>query len=263
MDLDELIAAEREHPPKADPKEVRANWKRISASAAAGVPLPVDLSPAAVKVTASSKLAALVASTSAKVTIAVTLVGGSTVAVVANQPDESEPARVETVARVEAPAPEPRPSLEGVPAPVPQAPAERPVLQDEPAPEEEAPAASTEETGGSVAGVRRRKTTTARRPPVEPPPPDSIADELALIQSAQRSLQANDAPSALHSLQTHRERFPSGSLREDRLALRVLALCAAGRHSDGKAARKKFLEAWPKSIYVDRVRQACNDPAAD
>jgi hypothetical protein len=273
-DLDELIAAERENPPTAEPDEVKATWKRISASAATGVPLPVDLSPAAVKVTASSKLAALVASTSAKVTIAVTLVGGSTVAVVASQP--KEPTAPVSAATSNASGPDeggpdgerertPRarastPAIDtSVPAPTPRA---EPV-PEEPDAEIALPTSPdlTEETSATVAGTKVRRRP--RPQPTTQQEQQDIAAELALIQAAQRSLRADDPQSALQNLRTHRQRHPDGTMKEDRLALEVIALCAAGRHDEGTRARTEFLRSWPQSIYIDRVRQACDHDAPD
>jgi hypothetical protein len=106
-------------------------------------------------------------------------------------------------------------------------------------------------------------------PPVEQPlaapgqtsvPTEAEApNELALIRKALTSLRDRDAGRALTLLEEHAARFPSGSFATERRGLHVVALCAAGRVSDGRRERAAFLKASASSPIAARVRGACNE----
>lgn len=87
--------------------------------------------------------------------------------------------------------------------------------------------------------------------------PDSSMDEVKTILRAKRALADGHPKEALTALEEHERGYPHGSLAEERDALRVLALCADGRASEGAAERAAFLRAHPLSAYGDRVRAAC------
>ena len=46
-------------------------------------------------------------------------------------------------------------------------------------------------------------------------------------------------------------------MQEDRLALRALVLCAAGRDEVGAAAAETFRKSYARSLYAKRVDEAC------
>jgi hypothetical protein len=80
----------------------------------------------------------------------------------------------------------------------------------------------------------------------------SIDDELALLFRARR-LVSRDAPKALLLLREHAERFPRGPFQEEREALSIEALVAAG---DGEAATRRYAEfrrRHPRSAYGTRL----------
>ncbi|MFY0534504.1 hypothetical protein [Nannocystis pusilla] len=58
-------------------------------------------------------------------------------------------------------------------------------------------------------------------------------------------------------LERHAQDFAAGSLTEERQALRVLALCAAGEVARGVDEAAVFLGAHPRSTYAARVAAAC------
>jgi hypothetical protein len=92
-----------------------------------------------------------------------------------------------------------------------------------------------------------------------PPPPSAstLLEETDLLRRAQTSLQAGDAAAALARLDELGARHPDGLLREERLAARVVALCAAGRAGDARREAERFLLEAPLSIHAARVRASC------
>lgn len=115
-----------------------------------------------------------------------------------------------------------------------------------------------------------RRTSDDRPRPTRPtertsthaaePPPPSPSDDLALVEAAEAALRAGDPERALELLHRHEQRFPRAATVEEREALRVLALCAAGRAVEGRGARWTFLREHPRSAYRERIEKAC--PAA-
>lgn len=92
-----------------------------------------------------------------------------------------------------------------------------------------------------------------------PVPEDSstLAAETALLQRAQAALASEDPGAALARLGEHAQQFPRGVLARERDALRVTALCAAGRSDEGRAEAAAFLKAHGSSLLAERVRGAC------
>lgn len=143
-------------------------------------------------------------------------------------------------------------------------PSEAPV-EMEPAPTDPAPASAVD---APKAERRPRKPNPATKPgnpaapssaPQEAPTamPDALAQELKLMQRARRAIDAGTPKAALSILAEHRRRFSSGQLREDRMALRVVALCASGNNTTGAREANAFARAFPKSHHLGRVRSSC------
>jgi hypothetical protein len=101
-------------------------------------------------------------------------------------------------------------------------------------------------------------------PPVLPPPASSatLSAEIALLSQANALLAGGDPARALALLDEHRRLYPRGALVEERDAARVLALCGAGRHSEGIAARGRFLREHATSPQLARVQNACATPGS-
>ena len=97
----------------------------------------------------------------------------------------------------------------------------------------------------------------AERPAPSDAPALVLRDELAGVREAEKALNAGQPGRALAALE-ELERFPGGSLREERGALRVLANCQLATASSGEQARR-FLSTYAKSMYASRVRQACGE----
>ncbi|APR75319.1 putative Fe-S oxidoreductase [Minicystis rosea] len=90
------------------------------------------------------------------------------------------------------------------------------------------------------------------------PPPDSLAAETQSLREAHGVLQGGDASRALALLD---EKAAAGAkLREERGALRVLALCQLGKVEEARAAAQRFFLENPQSPLAARVRASCIGP---
>ena len=91
------------------------------------------------------------------------------------------------------------------------------------------------------------------RPASAPAIDPVLAAELALVDAAKRALAAGDAARALDRLAAHARDFRRGQLAEERQALRVEALCAAGKRPQARAEATLFLREYPASTHADRA----------
>lgn len=146
-----------------------------------------------------------------------------------------------TLSRRPAPVPTPAPPVPAVVVTAPPSP--RASIAPPPPPVVEAPPAEA-----TPAPAPRRAVA---------PPEDPLLAELRAVQTAQRALARRDGVTALRTLAALDRTQPQGDLREERDALRVLALCAAGRTDDAHAAAEVFLTRHPGSPQATRVRGAC------
>jgi hypothetical protein len=64
-------------------------------------------------------------------------------------------------------------------------------------------------------------------------------------------------------LRRHADRFPSGVLAEEREALAVRALAAAGRRSEAEVRGRAFAAKYPESIMRPAVESAIRATAPD
>jgi hypothetical protein len=86
---------------------------------------------------------------------------------------------------------------------------------------------------------------------------DSLGPELALLRDARAALDRHEPLAALASLDQHALRYPHGTLQQERLAARALALCALGRTAAAAAAAGELTRVAPGSPYLARVRAGC------
>jgi hypothetical protein len=99
------------------------------------------------------------------------------------------------------------------------------------------------------------RTSIGTSPPAEE---SSLTDELALLERARIALGRGDPQDALRLLAEHERSFATGELVEERRALRILALCDAGKTVQGRAEARAFLAAHPAATLAGRTRSACN-----
>jgi len=102
----------------------------------------------------------------------------------------------------------------------------------------------------SVAAPSPPATSTA------PPTGETLAAERSLLDEASGALRAGDAQAALRDLDLHGQRFPVGVLAEERDAMTVEALVAAGRADDARAAGARFRAAHSGSLLQPTVEDA-------
>jgi hypothetical protein len=90
-------------------------------------------------------------------------------------------------------------------------------------------------------------------------PANRLAEETALLAAANGELRNGDARRALGLLDDYDRRYPSGVLREEVLATRVIARCQIGLAPDAAARRaaNTFLSRHPASPLAPRVRSSC------
>ncbi len=95
--------------------------------------------------------------------------------------------------------------------------------------------------------------------PVEPPQAQAEQDPLVLenrrLREIHEALQRGDAERALSMIDGAKE--GGQTLREERSASRVYALCALGKADEASAAIAEFLRLYPGSLHAHRVRNAC------
>jgi RNA polymerase sigma-70 factor (ECF subfamily) len=114
-------------------------------------------------------------------------------------------------------------------------------------------------------------STAARELPIAEPSPSggapvaafagTVSEEMRLLGAAQRELSARRGDEALRLLEEHARKFPEGALGEERLAVRVLALCDLGRVAEARQATRDFLSRFPVSPLVPRIRESCGQVA--
>jgi hypothetical protein len=105
-----------------------------------------------------------------------------------------------------------------------------------------------------------REPLAAAAPAPEPtaaPPRHNLGEETELLRRAEMALRAGDGNTALTTLDELSARRPSGVLLEERMAARVLALCAAGRTEEARREGERFVAARPTSIQAPRIRASC------
>ena len=92
-----------------------------------------------------------------------------------------------------------------------------------------------------------------REPPRSSPPPAedaALGAELALLRAARAALATAAPQEALQRLAEHERRFPGGLLAEERMVLRVQALCESGAVEEARAAARRFTQERPNSPHA-------------
>jgi hypothetical protein len=84
-----------------------------------------------------------------------------------------------------------------------------------------------------------------------------LSDEVTLLATAKSALGAHDATRALEALDAHQTRFPKSALGQERTALRIQALCAAGRSADARPIFGRLRGSSPESPHLAAIRRAC------
>ena len=130
----------------------------------------------------------------------------------------------------------------------------RPIVEPAAIPREQA----RREPGLSDRPVRAAEMKLAPVP--DPSDTSTLAAETALLQAAQAALGAGDPTTALARLDEHRQDHANGVLARERDALRVTALCDAGRRAQAREAAETFVRLHPASMLAERVQGVCVTP---
>ena len=103
----------------------------------------------------------------------------------------------------------------------------------------------------------RRRAKKARRRAVAPRPASrSVGEETRMLSAAESALRKGSVPKAQAALATYFERFPSGLMRAEAEALRLVVACRA-RHAEGVTEARAYLEDAPNGRFAARIRKAC------
>lgn len=105
-------------------------------------------------------------------------------------------------------------------------------------------------------------TPEAQPAPAEAPQPafdggDDLAREVAMVQLARAAMDRGDARRVLQIADRYHAAFPTGTLRQEQLALRALALCKLGRRTAGLRVLERITTLAPASPHVKRITRAC------
>jgi hypothetical protein len=137
----------------------------------------------------------------------------------------------------------------------------------------EAPVVMIEEPAGEApdvtpappmqAEVVREKVKPARKVRVQqvphPAPVPSLADELALLARAKRTL-ARDPEQALSLATEHERAFAHGKFVEEREVIAIEALMRSGARELAMERAATFRAAYPRSTHLDRLRVILQEP---
>jgi outer membrane biosynthesis protein TonB len=237
----DLLRAARsfDEPSASDAERVHA-----SVLAKVGVAVGAGAALTAASTSLAASPAAVLGATVVKLGAAIVVAGGlATAGYVALRPPSPKPAAVVTEARApetaanEMRTPNVAPSVVDEPAPT-IAPAPLPA---------KAPRARPTTPPSNDRASRASRTA-----------PD-LEGEARLLEQADADLRRGDPHAALARLAEHAAHYPTGALREEREGVRVVALCRAGRESEGKVAAERFLARSPRSALATRIRAACGD----
>jgi hypothetical protein len=80
------------------------------------------------------------------------------------------------------------------------------------------------------------------------------------MRSAHNAYASHEFANALVLVSEHARRFPRGLLAEEREALRVRCLLAAGRTSEAQRAAAAFPKRFPRSVLVPRIQAEARLP---
>jgi hypothetical protein len=89
---------------------------------------------------------------------------------------------------------------------------------------------------------------------------DALDAEIRLLRAARAALDNGAAERALSILDAHAERYPRGTLLQEQLATRALALCALDRAPAARAVLRELSLHSPSSPHLARLRSSCAWP---
>jgi outer membrane protein assembly factor BamD (BamD/ComL family) len=98
--------------------------------------------------------------------------------------------------------------------------------------------------------------STKPRPTASAPEPQGLERELLLLEQARTRLSEGHAQATLDLLRAHRGQYPGSALAQEREALAVKALVAAGRAQEARQLADAFVQRFPGSVLRSSVENA-------
>ncbi len=136
-----------------------------------------------------------------------------------------------------------------------------PVTPGPRAPASPRPAAKEPSSAAQAVPPVASETARAPAPDRTNPAPSSrsqrLSAEIELLARVNAAVNAGDGTRALRLLAEYDREFRPAILAEERAAASVLALCAAGRTSEARAAAKRFSSRWQRSPHSARISKSC------
>lgn len=105
--------------------------------------------------------------------------------------------------------------------------------------------------------LRTRATESVAPAEVTPPSASSLRAELALIKEATAAKSSGEIDVGLAAIRKHEQRFPSGTLVDERRVLKAELLCEGGRRELARAEVRRFLRERGSSASAARMRGVC------
>ncbi|HEY3233843.1 MAG TPA: hypothetical protein VGJ84_03950 [Polyangiaceae bacterium] len=130
--------------------------------------------------------------------------------------------------------------------------APKPIIVPQTVPD--APVVSVESLGKDAPA--RSAPASATELPAQAQHPSSLEAETQALREVQGAMRDGQPDRALQLL--NQRSFKNAVLDEERDAARAIALCQSGKVDEGQFAAKMFLQQYPRSPLVVRVRDACN-----
>ena len=225
-------------------------------AATASIPAGAAATTTTVAATAATKAVTL--GFFAKAAIAVGVGGLVTTAAVwqSSKNDPPPPPPAPTVVMTSTPAPS-APVAEAKPVVTEPTPA--PMVEEKPV--EEKPVVTAEAPKRAKVAVAEKPAPEEKPAAAATPAPTStdFSKELDALDRARGALSGGDPAKALSVLDEGGG--SSAAFVEERQALRIVALCSAGRGDEGRAALAAFRNQFPRSLQTARVTRACEPKA--
>jgi RNA polymerase sigma-70 factor (ECF subfamily) len=100
-------------------------------------------------------------------------------------------------------------------------------------------------------------------PAAASPTPASLARQNQMLVDAAGHLRDGASEEALAIVDQHAAEFPDGPLADARTALRIEALCMAGKTAQARGEARVFLRAHPRSLVRARIERSCVGTVVD
>jgi hypothetical protein len=84
-----------------------------------------------------------------------------------------------------------------------------------------------------------------------------LSDELTIVSRIQQAWQRGDVAGVRRAVETHEQRFPRGTLTEEREAVKVMLACRSAEPGRATGLGSAFLSRYPGSTHAARVSAIC------